>query len=445
MLKRILVANRGEIAMRIIKAARQLGIETVAIYSEEDAHTKPLLFATESVCIGSASASKSYLNQESILQTALSLNCDAIYPGYGFLSENADFAEKCIRNGVTFIGPAPDVIRRMGDKQTARKLMADHGIPVVPGSEGIVQTVKEAKEIAKNIGYPVLLKASAGGGGRGMRIAESEDDIENAFNTASAEAMNAFNDNRLYLEKLIRNPRHIEVQIIGDCYGNVIHLGERDCSLQRRNQKMIEEAPAYSFDDETKVKIREVALDAAKAVGYSSAGTVEFVCGEDGFYFIEMNTRIQVEHPVTEMITGVDLVREQLLLAGGEPLSIQQKNVVFSGAAIECRVNAEDEYRGFAPSPGSITGLQFPCGAGIRVESALASGNRISPWYDSMIAKIIVRAENRDEAIRKMKTALAETAVEGIPTNIQFLKKLMDDKDYVNGNVDTGFVGRLLE
>ena len=444
MLKRILIANRGEIAMRIIRAAMQLGIETVLVYSEEDANTKPVLFATKSVCIGSAAASRSYLNQESIIQAAISFECDAIHPGYGFLSENAEFAEKCMSNGIAFIGPKPDVIRQMGDKQSARKLMKERGVPTVPGSDGFVASVTEAKEIAGKVGYPVLLKATSGGGGRGMRIAQSEDEIEGAFDAATAEATSAFGDGRLYLEKLIQTPRHIEVQIIGDQYGNIVHLGERDCSMQRRNQKMIEESPAYSLDAKTRDQIRNAALMAAKAVGYSSAGTVEFVFGADEFYFIEMNTRIQVEHPVTEMVTGLDLVREQLLIAGGEKLSFQQEDVVLFGAAIECRINAEDTSRNFAPSPGKISNLQFPCGAGIRVESALISGSKISPWYDSMIAKVIVVANDRGEAIQKMKTALDEFVIEGIPTNIDFLKGIMASGEYKEGRIDTGFINRFL-
>ena len=333
----------------------------------------------------------------------------------------------------------------MGDKQLARKLMKEKGVPTVPGSDGFVESAAEAKEIAGKVGYPVLLKATAGGGGRGMRIANSEDEIKNAFQAASAEAASAFGDGRLYLEKLILNPRHIEVQILGDNFGNIVQLGERDCSLQRRNQKMIEESPAYSLDENTRTQIREAALTAAKVVGYASAGTVEFVKGQDGFYFIEMNTRIQVEHPVTEMITGIDLVREQLLIAGGERISIRQADVSVSGASIECRINAEDENRNFAPTPGMISRLQFPCGAGVRVESALTSGSRISSWYDSMIAKVIVKAENRTEAIEKMKTALSETVIEGIPTNLKFLKRVMDHPEYQKGEVDTGFIGRMLK
>lgn len=444
MLKRILVANRGEIAMRIIRAARQLGIETVLIYSTEDTNAKPISFATKAVCIGGAAASKSYLNQESIIQTATSFECDAIHPGYGFLSENAEFAEKCISHGIEFIGPKPDVIKQMGDKQSARKLMKEYGVPTVPGSDGFVESAIEARVIARTVGYPVLLKATAGGGGRGMRIAQTDDEIENAFEAATAEASSAFGDGRLYLEKMILNPRHIEVQVLGDNYGNIIHLGERDCSMQRRNQKMIEESPAYSLDAETREQIRDAALTAANAVGYSSAGTVEFVLGQDGFYFIEMNTRIQVEHPVTEMATGLDIVREQLCIAGREKLSVKQDEVLFSGAAIECRINAEDTSRNFAPIPGTISNLQFPCGAGVRVESALTSGSKISPWYDSMIAKVIVSANDRREAIRKMKIALEEMIIEGVPTNISFLKDIMANNEYVTGKVDTGFINRFL-
>ena len=446
MLKRILIANRGEIAMRIIRAARQLGIETVLIYSAEDADTKPLAYADKAVCIGSAAASKSYLNQESIIQTAVSFGCEAIHPGYGFLSENAEFAEKCKANDVGFIGPDPEIIRKMGDKQSARALMKQIGVPTVPGSDGLIDSVEEAKSIAEKIGYPVLLKATSGGGGRGMRIANNESEIENSYNTAVAEASNAFGDGRLYLEKLILNPRHIEVQILGDHYGNIIHLGERDCSVQRRNQKMIEESPAYSLTEDGRTKIRNAALMAAKAVGYTSAGTVEFVLDQSGnFYFIEMNTRIQVEHPVTEMITGIDLIREQLLIASGERLNICQSNVAVRGAAIECRINAEDPSKNFIPSPGCISRLQLPCGAGIRVESALSSMSRISPWYDSMIAKIIVHADCRQEAIRKMLTAMQETAIEGVNTNIDFLKRVLSDKDFYDGNIDTAFIERFLE
>ena len=333
----------------------------------------------------------------------------------------------------------------MGDKQSARALMKQIGVPTVPGSDGLVESVHEAKAIADQIGYPVLLKATSGGGGRGMRIAYNEHEIENSYNSAMAEASSAFGDGRLYLEKLILNPRHIEVQILGDHFGNIIHLGERDCSMQRRNQKMIEESPAYSLSEETRTEIRKAAITAAEAVGYSSAGTVEFVLDQSGnFYFIEMNTRIQVEHPVTEMITGTDLIREQLLIASGEKLSLCQSNISVRGAAIECRINAEDPARDFAPSPGCISRIQFPCGEGIRVESALTSLSRISPWYDSMIAKIIVHADSRHEAIRKMQTALQETVIKGVSTNIDFLKRILSDKEFNNGDIDTAYIARFL-
>ncbi len=446
MLKRILVANRGEIAMRIIRAARQLGMETVLVYSAEDADTKPVSFATEAVCIGEAAASKSYLCQESIIQTALSRGCEAIHPGYGFLSENPVFADNCQANEIMFIGPSAGVIRKMGDKQAARKLMKEKGVPTVLGSDGVVADAGQAAAVATEVGYPVLLKAVAGGGGRGMRRVNAPDEMENAFNSATAEALSAFGDGRLYLEKLVLNPRHVEVQIIGDKFGNIIHLGERDCSLQRRNQKMVEESPAYALNSDTRRRIREAALQAAEAVGYTSAGTVEFVLDqEERFYFIEMNTRIQVEHPVTEMVSGIDLVREQLLIASGEKLSLAQDEVVLSGAAIECRVNAEDVSRNFAPTPGRISQLQLPGGAGVRVETALLSGAKISPWYDSMIAKVVVHAENREEAIRKMEMALDEMRVDGVPTNIGFLRQIMRIPEYRRGQVDTSFIRRLLE
>ena len=446
MLKRILIANRGEIAMRVIRAARQLGIETVLVYSSEDADSKPVRFADRAVCVGGPSAAKSYLNMESIIQTAVSCRCEAIHPGYGFLSENAAFAEKCGENGIVFIGPKPEVIRMMGDKQSARRLMKERGVPTVPGSDGLLSDAAEAGRIAARVGYPVLLKATSGGGGRGMRAAGNEKELAGAFDSASAEAASAFGDGRLYLEKLIVRPRHIEVQILGDHFGNMVHLGERDCSLQRRNQKMIEEAPAFGIDEKTRLGIREAAVSAASAAGYTGAGTVEFVLdSENRYYFIEMNTRIQVEHPVTEMVSGADIVREQLLIASGEKISFAQEDVGFSGAAIECRINAEDAARDFMPCPGTVRGLQFPCGAGIRVETALFPGARISPWYDSMIAKLIVHAENRTEAIRKMTLALEETAVDGVPTNIRFLQGIMKDGEYLEGRVDTGFIGRFAD
>lgn len=441
MFKRILIANRGEIAMRVLRCCQEMGIETVLACSAEDMDSLPAQFATKRVCIGPSAAAKSYLNQEAVVQAALSFQCEAIHPGYGFLSENADFASLCEEHGILFIGPSPEMIRMMGDKQSARALMKKHGVPVVPGSDGILKDWKEAAEIARKVGYPVLLKATAGGGGRGMRTAYDESEIQNAYESAQAEALSAFGDGSLYLEKLILHPHHIEVQILGDSRGHIIHLGERDCSLQRRNQKLLEEAPARILKSRQREALHRAALRAAKAVRYRSAGTVEFVLDREGnFYFIEMNTRIQVEHPVTEMITGVDLVREQIRIAAGLELSCRQSDISFSGHAIECRINAENPAKGFAPCPGNISFLHFPAGKGVRVESALYNGSRVSPWYDSMIAKVIVHAPGRLEAIRKMRVALEEMTVEGINTNLEFLYLLMFNPDYLSGHVDTGFL-----
>lgn len=441
MFKRILIANRGEIAMRVLRCCQEMGIETVLACSAEDMDSLPAQFATKRVCIGPSAAAKSYLNQEAVVQAAMSFQCEAIHPGYGFLSENADFASLCEEHGILFIGPSPEMIRMMGDKQSARALMRKHGVPVVPGSDGILKDWKEAAEIARKVGYPVLLKATAGGGGRGMRTAYDESEIQNAYESAQAEALSAFGDGSLYLEKLILHPHHIEVQILGDGRGHIIHLGERDCSLQRRNQKLLEEAPARILKPRQREALHRAALRAAKAVRYRSAGTVEFVLDREGnFYFIEMNTRIQVEHTVTEMITGVDLVREQIRIAAGLELSCRQSDISFSGHAIECRINAENPAKGFAPCPGDISFLHFPAGKGVRVESALYNGSRVSPWYDSMIAKVIVHAPGRLEAIRKMRVALEEMTVEGIDTNLEFLYLLMFNPDYLSGHVDTGFL-----
>ena len=441
MFKRILIANRGEIAMRVLRCCQEMGIETVLACSAEDMDSLPAQFATKRVCIGPPAASKSYLNQEAVVQAAMSFQCEAIHPGYGFLSENADFASLCEEHGILFIGPSPEMIRMMGDKQSARGLMKKHGVPVVPGSDGILKDWKEAAEIARKVGYPVLLKATAGGGGRGMRTAYDASEIQSAYESAQAEALSAFGDGSLYLEKLILHPHHIEVQILGDGRGHIIHLGERDCSLQRRNQKLLEEAPARILKPRQREALHRAALRAAKAVRYRSAGTVEFVLDREGnFYFIEMNTRIQVEHPVTEMITGVDLVREQIRIAAGLELSCRQSDISFSGHAIECRINAENPAKGFAPCPGDISFLHFPAGKGVRVESALYNGSRVSPWYDSMIAKVIVHAPGRLEAIRKMRVALEEMTVEGINTNLEFLYLLMFNPDYLSGHVDTGFL-----
>lgn len=446
MLRRILIANRGEIALRIIKAAKQLDVETVVIYSSADKETLPVQLSDKSICIGPPASAKSYLNQESIIQAAKSLKCDAIHPGYGFLSENAEFAEKCEYNGITFIGPSADIIRKMGDKQAARKLMKKSGVPIVPGSDDVLKSADEAKKIADKIGFPVLLKASAGGGGRGMRVANNLKEIEDAFNAASSEALSAFGNGDLYIEKYIINPRHIEVQILGDKFGNIINLGERDCSVQRRNQKMLEEAPANALSEDVRKNLIDAAIKAAKAAEYFSAGTVEFVLdGDNKFYFIEMNTRVQVEHPVTEMITGVDIVRNQLLVASGEELDIDQNDIIIKGNAIECRVNAEDVENGFIPTPGKVDVLRYPVGEGIRVESAIQAGSTISPWYDSMICKIIVHAPTRVEAIRKMRFALKEFEIEGVKTNKEFLLEILDDSIFNDGNVNTSFIGQLLE
>lgn len=429
--------------MRILRCCQEMGIETVMAYSSEDADTLPVQFATKNVCIGPAPAGKSYLNQEALVAAAKAKKCDAIHPGYGFLSENASFAKLCEKNGIVFIGPSSSMIRMMGDKQKARELMRRHGVPVVPGSDGLLKNWREAAKIADKVGYPVLIKASAGGGGRGMRTAYDSAEIEDAFESAQAEALAAFGDGSMYLEKLIPHPHHIEVQILGDKNGHIIHLGERDCSMQRRNQKLLEESPARILTQKQREAIHKAAVRAAKAVHYESAGTVEFVLDQDGnFYFIEMNTRVQVEHPVTEMVTGVDIIREQIRIAAGLNLSYRQSDIRLEGHAIECRVNAEDPAAGFAPCPGTVSFLHLPGGKDVRVESALYSGSKVSPYYDSMIAKVIVHAPGRLEAIRKMRVALEETTIDGIRTNLDFLYLIMFNADYLTGNVDTGFLER---
>ncbi len=441
MFKKILIANRGEIAMRLIRCCQEMGIDTVLAVSEEDRDSLPAQFATERVCIGPSHAAQSYLNRDVLIQTAKSMHCEAIHPGYGFLSENAEFAEMAEQNGIVFIGPTAEMIRKAGDKQKARALMKENGVPVVPGSDGILKDVAEAKAIADEVGYPVLLKATAGGGGRGMRIAHTEEELPKAFDEAQSEAEAAFGNGGLYLEKLILNPRHIEVQILGDKSGHILSLGERDCSMQRRNQKLIEESPAAVLNETQRSRLHEAAVRAAKAVQYVSAGTVEFVLDETGsFYFIEMNTRIQVEHTVTESLTGIDLVREQIRIAHGLDLSISQEDVMLRGHAIECRINAENPEHHFAPCPGTARFVHLPGGMGVRVESALYSGCRISPYYDSMIAKIIVHAPTRLDAIRKMRMALAEMTVDGITTNINFLYLLMHDQSYLTGQFTTSYL-----
>lgn len=446
MFKRILIANRGEIALRIIRCCREMDIETVLIHSTADKDSLPVQLATYPICIGEPHAKKSYLNQDAIIDIALRTECEAIHPGYGFLSENPVFARKCEENGLVFIGPSADIIKKMGDKQSARELMIKNNVPTVPGSKSLVENIEEAKKVTKEIGYPVLIKASAGGGGRGMRKAFSEEELENAFLSAKAEAESAFGNGDVYIEKLILKPHHIEFQILGDKHGNLIHLGERDCSIQRRNQKMIEESPSKALSKELREEMGAAAIRAAKAAGYYSAGTVEFVLDSEGhFYFIEMNTRIQVEHPVTEMVSGVDLVREQIRIAAGLKLSLEQKDVELRGHAIECRINAENPLENFKPTPGKIEFLHLPAGNGIRVETAAYSGYEISPHYDSMVAKIIVHASGRLEAIRKMRCALEELMIDGIITNERFQYIMLYHPEYIKGRYDTAFLEEHME
>ncbi|NLB29783.1 MAG: acetyl-CoA carboxylase biotin carboxylase subunit [Clostridiales bacterium] len=446
MLKRILVANRGEIAVRIIRACREMNIETVAVYSEADRGSLFTTLATKSVCIGPARAEESYLNQNAVLTAAVITCCDGLHPGFGFLSENAGFAAAVIEHGIEFIGPLPETIGAMGNKIEARKLMKKHGVAVVPGSDEIVKDVFEAREIAETVGYPVFIKASAGGAGRGMRRADSSDEIEQAMAAASGEALACFGDGSVYVEKLIENPRHIEVQILADKHGGVIHLGERDCTLQRRNQKVLEESPSPFCSDALREEMGEVAVLAARAAGYIGAGTIEFIADSDGrFYFIEMNTRIQVEHPVTEMVTGVDNVREQIHIASGLPLRYRQEDIRISGHAIECRVNAEDPENGFAPCPGTVDFLNLPGGFGVRIDTGLHAGCTISPHYDSMVAKVIVHGKTRNEAILRMRRALEELIVSGVRTNLSLLYMLLYSTDFLTGRTDTGFIERNLD
>lgn len=432
MFKRILIANRGEIALRILRCCREMDIETVVVYSTADAGSLPVMLATRAVCIGPAKAADSYLLQNTLLETAISMGCDAIHPGYGFLSENADFVRKCEENGIIFIGPSSDIISKMGDKQAARKLMIENKVPVVPGSKELIKTAEEAAALAEEIGYPVLLKASAGGGGKGMRKAFSREEIYAAFDTAKAEAKAAFDNDDMYMEKLVLNPHHIEFQILADRSGNTVYLGERDCSIQKNNQKLLEESPSNILDDALRKEMGEVAVRAAKAAGYYSAGTIEFVMDDQkNYYFIEMNTRIQVEHPVTEAITGIDLIREQIRIAAGMKLSVTQDDIVIEQHAIECRVNAL--------TPGVITFLHFPSGYGVRVDSHVFSGYEVSPYYDSMIAKVIVTGRTRLEAIRRLRRALEELIIEGIQTNFEFMHLLTYHPEFIKGNYNTGF------
>ncbi|MCB6615860.1 acetyl-CoA carboxylase biotin carboxylase subunit [Ruminococcus sp. 210702-SL.1.03] len=444
MFKKVLIANRGEIAVRIIRACRELGLRTVAVYSEADRSALHAKIADEAVCIGPAASSESYLNVRAIIGACEITGADAIHPGFGFLSENASFARTCEKCGITFIGPDSHSIEMLGDKAAAKEAMKAAGVPVITGSDGAVKSFEEAKRIAAEIGYPVMVKASAGGGGRGIRIVEKAEELENQINAAKQEALSAFGNDEIYIEKFVVNPKHIEIQILADSQGNVISLGERDCSMQRRNQKVLEEAPSTVIDEDTRRKMGEAACAAAKVCGYKNAGTIEFLVDKDKhFYFMEMNTRIQVEHPITEEVTGVDIVKEQLRIAAGEPLSYKQEDIKLSGHAIECRINAENPAMNFMPSPGVIDSLFIPGGPGVRVDTAVYQGYEITPYYDSMIAKLIVHGKDREEAIAKMKWALAEFIVDGVSTNIDFHLKLIRTEAFEKGDYDNGYLNRV--
>jgi acetyl-CoA carboxylase biotin carboxylase subunit len=444
MFKKILIANRGEIALRIIWACKELGIRTVAVHSDVDKDSLHVKFADEDVCIGPARNVDSYLNISRIISAAEITDADAIHPGYGFLAENAHFAEVCQDCRITFIGPGPDIIRLMGDKAMARKTMMKAGVPVIPGSEGVVPSVEEAVILGDEIGYPVIVKAAAGGGGRGMRIARGEAEVRRAYETAQREAAAAFGSGDLYMEKYIENPRHIEFQIFGDKHGNIVHMNERECSIQRRHQKLVEEAPSVALTPGLRQKMAEAALAGARMVGYVNAGTVEFLLDERrNFYFIEMNTRIQVEHPVTENIAGIDLIKEQIKVAAGEPLPYRQEDIKILGHSIECRVNAEDPVT-FAPSPGTIRAFHLPGGPGIRVDTAAHAECRISPYYDSMIAKVISRGNSRAEALSRMRRAMDSFVVEGIKTNIPLQQRILADPDFERGEISTRFMERFM-
>lgn len=444
MFHKILVANRGEIAVRIIRTCMYMGIETVAVYSTVDKDSLHVQLADEAVCIGGAKSQDSYLNMENIISAAINTGAEAIHPGFGFLSENAEFAALCEDCGITFIGPKSEHIKAMGNKSWARHKMIEIDVPVVPGSEGEIENIEEALKLARSIGYPVLVKASAGGGGRGMRIANDEESLKNAFNTAKAEAISAFGDGTLYLEKYVANPRHIEFQVLCDKYNNIIHLYQRDCSIQRRNQKVVEEAPGL-LDRELRDKMIEATIKACRAINYENAGTIEFLVSGNDFYFIEMNTRIQVEHPITEMITGKDIVKEQIKIAAGEKIAFSQDEVSINGYSIECRINAESPKHGFRPSPGKVKLLHIPSGNGVRFDSLLFSDYTVQPFYDSMVGKLIVHGENREEAVKKMRAALEELVIQGIETNQNFLYMIMNNPDYIKGNFDTSFINLKLE
>ncbi|MEF9917144.1 MAG: acetyl-CoA carboxylase biotin carboxylase subunit [Lachnospiraceae bacterium] len=444
MINKVLIANRGEIAVRIIRACREMGIETVAVYSEADTEALHTQLADEAICIGPAASTESYLNMERIISATIISGADAIHPGFGFLSENSKFVELCEKCNITFIGPGAEVIRKMGHKSQARNTMIAAGVPVIPGSTENIVDVESGVQVAETIGYPVIVKAALGGGGKGMRVAESPEKFRDAFQTAQKESQMAFGDHTMYIEHFVQNPRHIEFQILADSQGNIIHLGERDCSIQRNHQKMIEEAPSMAITDALRQEMGQAAVKAAKAAGYVNAGTIEFLLERNqNFYFMEMNTRIQVEHPVTEWVTGIDLVKEQIKIADGRPLSYRQEDVKITGHAIECRINAENPKKNFRPSPGLITGVYLPGGKGVRVDAAIYSGYVVPPYYDSMLAKLIVHAKNRDEAIKKMRSALGEIIIEGIDTNVDYQYEIMNHPDYLAGNIDIEFIQKM--
>jgi len=442
---KILIANRGEIAVRVIRACRNMGIRSVAVYSKEDQNSLHVQLADQRICIGEGPARNSYLNMDRIIQAARNMGADAIHPGFGFLSENSEFVRKCQEHGIVFIGPEPDVIDKMGNKSQARTTMMEAGVPVVPGTKEPVYDSAVGKELADQIGYPVMIKASSGGGGKGMRVARNGDEFESQFNMAQMESANAFGDDTMYIEKFIENPRHVEIQIMADKFGNVVSLGDRDCSVQRNHQKLIEESPSPAITEEVRLEMNRCAVLAAKTVGYTNAGTIEYIVDEGGsFYFMEMNTRIQVEHGVTEMVTGTDLIMEQIRVAMDEPLSFTQEEILFRGHSIECRINAEIPEKNFMPSPGVVENIHLPAGNGVRVDTALYSGYRIPTEYDSMIAKVIVHAPNREAAIMKMRSALDEMVILGVDTNLDFQYQLMRHPVFVEGKADTGFIGRIM-
>ena len=446
MLKKVLVANRGEVAVRIIRACREMGIQSVAVYSEADKDALHVKLADEAVCIGPAKSSKSYLNIKNIIETACLTGCDSIHPGFGFLSENSQFAKICEESNIKFIGPKSQVIELLGNKSNAKKLMESAGVPVIPGSKGSVTGLTDAIKTAEKIGYPVMLKAAAGGGGKGIRIANNSEELEKNYNIVKQEAKISFNDDEIYMEKFIKNPRHVEIQILADEHGNVIHLGERDCSIQRRNQKVLEETPSTAIDDKLRNKMGEAAVKAAKVAGYTSCGTIEFLVDSDkNFYFMEMNTRIQVEHPITEMITGIDLIREQIRIAANQKLTYKQSDIHLNGHAIECRINAENPREGFRPCPGTVKSVHLPGGLGVRIDTTLYQGYKVSSHYDSMIAKVIVHGSNRLEAIRRMRRVLAELVIDGIDTNQELQYLILHTGEYVKGNFDTSFIENNLD